>query len=120
MIDAGHTEGRFDDLDAAEPYPGVVRRSFDSAKATVYRYEFTPGASFPIHRHAAEQITVIEAGEVEMTVDGEARRLRAGDWSVVAGDVEHGITAGTDGARILAIVVPRRESADAYTVVESA
>lgn len=118
MTDGGHADGRFDDLDAAEPYPGVVRRSFDSAKATVNRYEFTPGASFPIHRHAAEQITVIEEGEVEMTVAGSSRRLRAGDFSVVAGNVEHGITAGSDGARILAIVVPRRESADAYTVVE--
>lgn len=111
-------EGRFDDLAATEPYPGVQRRSFDSAKATVNRYTFEPGASFPIHRHPAEQITVIEQGDVEMTVDGDARKLVAGEWSVVAGDVEHGITAGGEGASILAIVVPRRESADAYTVVE--
>ena len=119
MTDAGGrvVEGRFADLEAGEPYPGVVRRTFDSAKATVNEYAFEPGASFPIHRHPAEQITLIQEGEVEMTVEGVPRQLRAGDWSVVAGEVEHGITAGPGGARILAVVVPRRESADAYTVV---
>jgi len=110
-------EGRFADLATEEPYPGVVRRTFDSDKATVNQYAFAPGASFPIHRHEAEQITLIEQGEVDMTVAGSVRRLRAGDWSVVPGDVEHGITAGPDGARIVAMVVPRRETADAYTVV---
>lgn len=116
----GALEGRFADLEAHEPYPGVVRRSFDSDKATVNQYAFAPAARFPIHRHESEQITLIEEGEVDLTVDGVTRRLRAGDWSVVAGDVEHGITAGPDGARIVAVVVPRRERADAYTVVGGA
>jgi quercetin dioxygenase-like cupin family protein len=52
-----------------------------------------------------------------MTVGDRVESLAAGDWSVVESDVEHGIRAGADGARVLAIVVPRRESADAYTVV---
>jgi quercetin dioxygenase-like cupin family protein len=110
--------GRFDQMPAEEVYDGVLRCSFDSAKATVTSYSFAPGASFPLHRHPQEQITLVEAGEVEMTVGDRVESLAAGDWSVVEGEVEHGIRAGADGARVLAIVIPRRASTDAYTVVQ--
>jgi quercetin dioxygenase-like cupin family protein len=111
--------GRFDALPAEEPYPGLRRRTFDSAGASVNEYSFQPGASFPLHRHPQEQITLVLDGEVEMTIAEGSSRLSAGAWSVIEPDVEHGITAGPQGARILAIVVPRRQAADAYTVVES-
>ena len=81
-------------------------------------YSFEPGASFPLHRHPEEQITLILEGSVELTVQGDTSILEAGGWSVVGGDVEHGITAGPEGARIVAIIVPRRASVGAYTGVE--
>ena len=118
MSDAARARvGAFDELAADEPHRGVTRRAFDSDGATVTSYEFEPGAEFPLHRHPQEQITLIEAGSVRMTLGGEQRELRRGAWSIVAGDVEHGIVAGPDGARIIAIVVPRRANADAYEVV---
>ena len=104
-------------MQAEEVYDGVQRRSFSSRSATVTSYTFAPGATFPLHRHPQEQITLIEAGQVEMTVEDRVEPLAAGDWSVVEADVEHGIRAGPDGARVVAIVTPRRESSDAYTVV---
>jgi quercetin dioxygenase-like cupin family protein len=110
-------EGSFDDLPAEEPYDGVTRCSFDGDGATVTRYTFAPGGRFPVHRHAQEQITVIEEGEVELTVGERTVRLEAGGWSVVGPGVEHGIRAGEGGARLLAIVVPRRESSTDYAVV---
>ena len=109
--------GQFDELPAEEVYPGVVRRSFSSKQATVTSYTFAPGAAFPLHRHPQEQITLIEAGDVEMTIADRVESLSAGDWSVVDADVEHGICAGPAGAHVLAIVIPARASADAYTVV---
>jgi hypothetical protein len=36
---------------------------------------------------------------------------------VVEPEVDHGVTAGPSGATVVAIIVPRRESADAFTVV---
>ena len=110
--------GSFADLPVEEPYEGLRRRTFDSEGATVNEYVFEPEARFPIHRHPQEQITLIEEGEVDLTVAGQTTQLRAGDWSVVGPDVEHGIRAGGQGARILAIVVPRRASTKAITVVE--
>jgi hypothetical protein len=35
---------------------------------------------------------------------------------VVGPEVDHGITAGPDGARFLAVVTPRRGAADEYEV----
>jgi quercetin dioxygenase-like cupin family protein len=113
----GTMHGRFDELPGEEVYPGVVRRSFSSAHATVTSYSFAPGASFPLHRHPQEQITLVQAGEVEMSVGEAVEPLSAGDWSVTPPELEHGLRAGPDGAQVVAIVVPRRESADAYTVV---
>ncbi len=110
--------GSFEELEADEPYPGVTRRAFDSEGATVTEYRFEPGASFPIHKHLQEQITLIAAGDVEMTIAGRVAQLATGGWAVVRSSVEHGISAGAGGARVIAIVVPRRSGAGAYTVVE--
>jgi quercetin dioxygenase-like cupin family protein len=110
--------GRFDELGGDEPYPGVHRRAFDSERATVTEYEFEPGAEFPLHRHPQEQITLVEQGTVVFTVGGRASELRPGGWSIVGPNVDHGLRAGAGGARILAVLVPRRESANEYEVLE--
>jgi quercetin dioxygenase-like cupin family protein len=111
--------GSFAGLEADEPYAGVQRRSFSSRGATVTSYEFEPGARFPMHSHHQEQITIVDRGEVEFTVDGAPQSLKAGEWSIVQGDVEHGLLAGESGARVLAIIVPRREAPDDMALVDA-
>ncbi len=110
--------GHFDELDEDEPHTGVFRRSVDAAGATVTRYELRPGARFPLHRHLQEQVTLVEAGSVVMTAGEGEQELGPGSWSIVAGGVTHGIVAGPDGARFVAIVVPGRAAADEYELVE--
>lgn len=100
--------GSFGQIDAETPYDGIDRRVLTTAKATVQEYRFEPGASFPIHDHSQEQITVVLDGDVSFSAGGESRELRAGEWSVVPGDVPHGVTAGPAGARFIAILVPPR------------
>lgn len=102
------SEGSLDGLAVETPFPGVRRRTFSSQQATVAEYSFDPGARFPLHRHAQEQTTLVLEGDVELVADGRRERLAAGDWSVLAGGVEHGIRAGARGARFLALLVPRR------------
>nr|HEX3317618.1 cupin domain-containing protein [Solirubrobacteraceae bacterium] len=111
--------GSFDALPLDEPWPGVRRTSFDTSRATITRYEFEPGAVFPMHSHPQEQVTVLQAGEAEFTVGGRVEILLPGAWSVVPGGVEHGLRAGRSGARFLAIVVPRRERSHAYDLAEA-
>ena len=106
----------FGQLPSAEPYPGVRRQSVSTVGATITRYSFEPGASFPLHSHDQEQITVVEEGRVEMSIDAETLSIGPGEWSVVAGKVPHGIVAGDEGARIVAIIVPRRDSTDEISI----
>jgi quercetin dioxygenase-like cupin family protein len=108
--------GQFDDLPWDEPFPGVRRAMFSTQQATVSRYTFEPGAAFPPHSHAQEQITLVQEGDLEMSIAGEITTLRKGGWSVVGPDVEHGITAGPEGTSFLAVIVPRRGAADEYVL----
>lgn len=101
--------GSFDEIAAEIPYDGIDRRVLTTSKATVQEYRFEPGASFPIHNHPQEQITVVIEGDVSFNADGDSRTLSAGEWSVVPGDVAHGVTAGPAGARFIAILVPPRK-----------
>lgn len=98
------------------PFPGVTRRTNQTAKATVSAYAFEPGAQFPIHTHPEEQITVVLEGTVVFEVEGEAHELGPGETYVVAPELEHGLRAGSAGARFLAVVVPRRVAPDAYEI----
>lgn len=118
MTEPVHRSGSFAALEESEPFPGVHRHRFDADGATVSRYRFDPGARFPMHRHVQEQITLVEDGEVTFTVAGEPLALGPGDWSVVAPNCEHGLTAGPGGATIVAIVMPRRTGAVGYEIVD--
>ncbi len=100
------------------PFPGVRRRTLHSEQATVAEYAFDPGARFPLHHHPQEQITLVQEGSVEFIAGGRTQRLAAGEWSVIAGGVEHGIRAGEQGARFLAVLVPRRGPGETYTITD--
>ena len=101
--------GSFDALEADSPYPGLLRRVVTTSKATVQEYTFEPGASHPIHQHPQEQFTLVLDGDLTFHSGGESRGVSAGGWSVVPGDVPHGVTAGPGGTRFLAILVPPRK-----------
>jgi quercetin dioxygenase-like cupin family protein len=110
--------GSFDALPSEQPFAGVTRRSVTTSRMTIASYAFEPGATFPLHSHAQEQWTLVERGSVEMTIAGEATPMEAGDWSLVDPGVQHGITAGQEGARILAIIAPPRASSGEYELAE--
>lgn len=101
--------GSFDGIEPEKPYPGIDRRVLTTPQATVQEYRFEPGATFPLHDHPQEQITLVIEGDISFSADGDTHELSAGAWSVVPGDVPHGITAGPGGARFLAIIVPPRK-----------
>lgn len=52
-------------------------------------FEFEPDAVIPSHKHPHEQITYVSEGEMEFTLEGEKKVLRAGDGVVVLSDKEH-------------------------------
>jgi quercetin dioxygenase-like cupin family protein len=111
--------GSLDALPSEQPFAGVTRRALTTARMTIASYAFEPGATFPLHSHSQEQWTLVENGSVEMTIAGRTARMGVGEWSLVDPGVEHGITAGEEGARILAIIAPPRASADEYELADT-
>jgi quercetin dioxygenase-like cupin family protein len=118
-MEGAPTAGSFDAQPAEEAFPGVARQSFSSERATITRYRFEPGASFPRHSHDQEQVTLVLEGTVEMALADERITLDSGGFCVVPGGTEHGITAMGGGAEILAVVVPPRERSDEYELAEA-
>jgi quercetin dioxygenase-like cupin family protein len=68
-----------------------------------------PGAGVPEHAHVHEQIGVVTAGSLTVTVEGETRTLSVGEAYLVSSDVPHGAVAGQDGAELVETFVPVRE-----------
>src|SRR4051812_26410779 len=117
MDQIGIEHGDREALAVEEPFPGVVRRSFSGANATFTSYDFQPGARFPVHRHDSEQLTLVHGGSITFALGDSEVELAAGAWSVVAPGVPHGITAGPDGASVVAVVSPRRDASNPYEVL---
>jgi quercetin dioxygenase-like cupin family protein len=102
-----------------EPFCGIRRYAASGERATLLRYTFEPDAGFPSHHHSQEQITLVEHGELEFTLDGETRRVSEGDVVVVPPDVPHSARAcfGVP-ASLMAVLSPRRDDITAVSIVE--
>jgi quercetin dioxygenase-like cupin family protein len=100
---------RWEELPAAEPHAGVRARRFDTQHATVVRYEFDPGARYPLHDHPEEQLVQIVSGQVDLRLGTSTLELGAGDLVHVPGGITHGVHCrGPEPAVFLNIVMPRR------------
>ena len=109
---------RLDDAASDQPYPGVRRHAAQGERATLLRYTFEVDAAFPTHQHVEEQITLVERGELEFSLDGEVRRVGEGDVVVVPPNVPHGARACFGApASIIAVLSPRRDDIGAVSVL---
>lgn len=84
---------RTSELAPREPLPGWAGRFFHTEHLTFVYYEIAPGASVHPHLHENEEVWNIVDGELEMTVDGAAAVLRAGEAAVIPSGVEHSARA---------------------------
>src|SRR4029079_4852878 len=51
-----------------------------------------PGFGVGAHSHEhTEQVMIVSEGELELTVEGETRTLRPGDWAVIGKGIEHSV-----------------------------
>jgi quercetin dioxygenase-like cupin family protein len=94
-------------LDVLERLPGWYGRYFHSPSMTFAHYDFTRGASIHEHFHPQEEVYEVIEGELEVTIDGEARIARPGLVAIVPGNARHPVKAVTDGRAII-VDYPRR------------
>jgi len=75
---------------------------------TVIDVTLAPGKGHNFHKHPdQEEVIYVVAGTVEQWVDREKRKLGPGDSAFVPADMVHAsFNAGTDNAKIIAILGP--------------
>jgi quercetin dioxygenase-like cupin family protein len=96
------------ELPTREIFPGFTARLIHTERATESWVDATAGASFPEHQHPHEQIVNVLDGELEITVGGVTRRLKAGEVLVIPSEMPHSGRAITN-CRVLDVFTPRRD-----------
>jgi quercetin dioxygenase-like cupin family protein len=82
--------GSWNGVDAWPIHPGVGIHAIGGDQVLLCRATYEPGSHVKRHAHeATEQVMLIVAGSVEMTIGDETRLLQIGDVAVVNRGVEH-------------------------------
>ena len=96
------------DLPEIELAPGIMSRPLVGTNllASFVRYE--PNSVAPLHAHEEEQVFIMVEGELEMTLGGEVRMMRAGDAAIIPAWVEHTVRSLSAPARQIDVFSPPR------------
>jgi quercetin dioxygenase-like cupin family protein len=70
--------------------------------------QFEQGAIGSLHHHVHRQISYVESGSFEVTINGEKSVLHKGDCFFVAPDLVHGVVALEAGS-LVDVFAPARE-----------
>ena len=72
------------------------------------RVQFEPGAVGALHHHPHRQVSYVESGEFEVTIDDERAVLGPGDCFFVTADRVHGVVARGAGT-LIDVFTPARD-----------
>jgi quercetin dioxygenase-like cupin family protein len=92
-----------------ELLPGIVARTFWGKNMLAAVVDLDPETVLPVHSHPHEQLGIVIKGEFELTIGGEARKLKPGDVYLIPGDVEHGAKTFTNPVKVMDVFSPVRE-----------
>ncbi len=95
-------------LSEKEVVSGFHGKFVHSENMTTSFWRIEAGAALPEHAHPNEQVSVVVAGEFEMTLDGERLQLEKGKVAVIPANVKHSGRALTD-CEIMDVFYPVRE-----------
>lgn len=99
---------KLDDIVGREVVPGFKGKFIHSQNVTIVHWAITAGSLLTEHNHPHEQITNLIDGELELTIEGITKIMRAGEVVVVPPDVKHKGTAITD-CYVIDVFYPIRE-----------
>jgi quercetin dioxygenase-like cupin family protein len=92
-----------------EQLPGVHLRTFWGDKMLLSLVDLDPRAIIPPHSHPHEQVGMVVAGEMELTIGGETRVVKTGDIYVAPAGVEHSVRVGPIACQAIEAFAPVRE-----------
>ena len=96
------------DVFEKEVVPGFKGKFVHSNNVTVAYWSITEGSVMPEHDHPHEQIANVIKGELELSIEGEIKLLKAGEVAVIPSNAKHYGKAITD-CFVIDIFNPVRE-----------
>jgi quercetin dioxygenase-like cupin family protein len=97
-----------DRLPEREIVPGYRARFIHSANVTLAYWRISAQAALPEHAHPHEQVVNLLEGRFQLTLEGQAAEMQAGQVLVIPPKARHSGKALTD-CRILDVFYPVRE-----------
>jgi quercetin dioxygenase-like cupin family protein len=97
------------DRQSKELIPGLTIRSFWGEKMLASVVHLEPNTLLEEHSHPHEQVSMVLSGEIEFTIAGETKTVKAGELCIIPGDVPHYVKTGAGAVKILDVFSPVRE-----------
>ena len=119
-IDIKPTKGFFfgDGQEWEEVAPGLTRQVMGyDGKIMLVKAKFETGAIGQMHKHYHSQVTYVESGEFEMTIDGVVKTLKRGDSFYVLPHLMHGCVCTQPGI-LIDVFSPAREDFLGYEMLD--
>jgi unsaturated pyranuronate lyase len=88
---------------------GIERQMVWGDRVMVCRLRIAPRTVTPVHSHPHEQVTLVERGPVQFTIDGQTRIVHTGDVLVFPSHIRHGATMLDEEVVLIDIFSPPRE-----------
>jgi len=89
--------------------PLYARQLIHTDTMTVARAFMKKGCEVPEHSHPNEQVSMIEKGALQFTMDGVAKIARPGDVVRIASNLRHSAVAVEDSIMVEIFSPPRSE-----------
>ncbi|WP_420582772.1 cupin domain-containing protein [Reichenbachiella sp.] len=83
-------------LETKELVSGISGQLIHTDTMSIGYFDIAKGAVLPEHSHVHEQVTSILEGELEMTVNGETKIMKAGHVATIPSNTPHSARALTD------------------------
>ena len=99
---------KISDLSQIEVIPGFKARFIHTDSMTLGYFEAENGAVLPMHQHMHEQVTHVEEGAFQLTINGETKVYTKGMVAIIPPHAEHGGVALT-ACKLFDIFSPVRE-----------
>ena len=103
---------RWEELALESLNPLIDRQLVVGDKVMVARVLLKKGAVVPLHSHHNEQITHIESGALQFTIDGRELVVRPGEWLCIPPHMPHAALALEDTIDIDVFTPPRQDWLD--------
>ncbi len=89
--------------------PGVKLKPMWGEKIMMSLVELEPNSVVPMHSHPNEQAGMVLEGEFLFEIGNESKVVKAGEYYIIPGGIDHSVQAGNEPSKALDIFSPPRE-----------